>query len=42
MSPLRVIKTVMQHLMVTILGILELVGLPRIEDEKSDEKKEGA
>ena len=39
---LPLIKKVTQHVMVTIFSILEIVGLPRIEDRESDEKKGGA
>ena len=39
---LPVIKKVTQRVMVTIFSILEIVGLPRIEDKKADEGEEGA
>jgi len=37
---LPVIKKVTQQVMVTILAILEIAGLPRIEEGKSDGNKE--
>jgi len=39
---LPVIKKVTQRVMVTIFSILEIVGLPRIEDGKADEGKGGS
>ena len=42
MSLLPVIKKVTQRVMVTIFSILEILGLPRIEDKKDDDKEGGA
>ena len=39
---LPVIKKVTQRVMVTIFSILEIVGLPRIEDKKADKGEGGA
>jgi len=39
---LPVIKKVTQRVMVTIFSILEILGLPRIEDKKDNDKEGGA